>query len=221
MLNRRQFLHSSLLAGTSAIATSQLPRQGFAQAPAIITSNATRPMPYGVMSGDITQGSGIIWSRSDRPSRMLIDYALDPSFRNAARITGPTALENTDYTARVNLQKLPSGRRIFYRVKFQDLDFNPFWEFVSGPLNSGTFGPGKLDQTFGPEVKFQSAPSAGQVNLPPSAGLQFFGLVKIDGDSRVMTVSHYDIDGKKLWSIDLSIEDAKTSVTSTTPIATL
>jgi alkaline phosphatase D len=85
-------------------------------------------------------------------------------------------------------------------------DFKPFWEFVSGPLNAGTFGPVTLDKTFGPEVKFQSVPPAGQANLPPSAGLQFFGHVKIDGDSRVMTVTHYDLSGKKIWTIDLQPE---------------
>ncbi len=90
--------------------------------------------------------------------------------------------------------------------KAQFQDFLPFWEFVSGPLNSGTFGPNALDDTFGPQVKFQSAPPAGQSNLPPSDGLQFFGLVKIDGDSQVMTVSHYNLNGEKLWSIDLNPE---------------
>ncbi len=54
-------------------------------------------------------------------------------------------------------------------------DFEPFWEFVSGPLNAGTFGPGALDATFGPQVRFQKAPET--QNLPPSAGLQFFGHV--------------------------------------------
>ena len=34
------------------------------------------------------------------------------------------------------------------RAQFQD--FAPFWEFVSGPLNAGTFGPNELDATFGP-----------------------------------------------------------------------
>jgi len=87
--------------------------------------------------------------------------------------------------------------------KAQFQDFLPFWEFVSGPLNAGTFGPNALDNTFGPQVKFQSAPPVGQANLPPSAGLQFFGLIKIDGESQVMTVSHYNLNGEKLWSIDL------------------
>ncbi|RBH45494.1 hypothetical protein C3F00_037655, partial [Pseudomonas sp. MWU13-2860] len=54
-------------------------------------------------------------------------------------------------------------------------DFNPFWEFVSGPLNAGTFGPNALDMTFGPKVVYQKAPEA--QNLSPLAGLQFFGQV--------------------------------------------
>ncbi|HTN95686.1 MAG TPA: alkaline phosphatase D family protein, partial [Nordella sp.] len=37
--------------------------------------------------------------------------------------------------------------------KAQFQDFVPFWEFVSGPLHAGTFGPNELDKTFGPEVK--------------------------------------------------------------------
>ena len=32
--------------------------------------------------------------------------------------------------------------------KAQFTDFDPFWEFVSGPLNAGTFGPNALDATF-------------------------------------------------------------------------
>jgi alkaline phosphatase D len=34
--------------------------------------------------------------------------------------------------------------------KAQFQDFEPFWEFVSGPLHAGTFGPNELDNTFGP-----------------------------------------------------------------------
>ena len=68
--------------------------------------------------------------------------------------------------------------------KAQFQEFDPFWEFVSGPLHAGTFGPNELDNTFGPEVKFIKAPGPGKQNLPPSAGMQFFGHVRIDGASR-------------------------------------
>ncbi|ODN70307.1 Alkaline phosphatase D precursor [Methylobrevis pamukkalensis] len=83
-------------------------------------------------------------------------------------------------------------------------DFEPFWEFVSGPLHAGTFGPNDLDMTFGPEVRYVKAPDAEQgQNLSPAAGLQFFGLVRIDAASEVMTVELKDVADAVLWSIDL------------------
>jgi len=44
--------------------------------------------------------------------------------------------------------------------------------------------PNELDNTFGPEVKFIKAPGLDKQNLPPTAGMQFFGHVKIDGANR-------------------------------------
>ncbi|WP_230374216.1 alkaline phosphatase D family protein [Pontivivens ytuae] len=88
------------------------------------------------------------------------------------------------------------------RAQFQD--FEPFWEFVSGPLHAGTFGPNDYDNTFGPEVRFSKAPTEEQgVNLPPSDGLQFFGKVDIAADTRVMTVSLLDMADEVLWSTEL------------------
>ncbi len=88
------------------------------------------------------------------------------------------------------------------KAAFQD--FNPFWEFVSGPLHAGTFGPNDLDKTFGPEVKFVKAPTKDQgVNLPPSMGLQFFGLVDIDGKTEQMTVRLMDRADEELYKVTL------------------
>ncbi|MCT8357567.1 alkaline phosphatase D family protein [Xanthomonas citri pv. anacardii] len=77
------------------------------------------------------------------------------------------------------------------RAAFQQ--FEPFWEFVGGPLNAGSFGPNALDATFGPSVVFQKAPPA--PNTSPLAGYQFFGEVEIDGRSGVLTVTLRDLDG--------------------------
>ena len=85
----------------------------------------------------------------------------------------------------------------------QFTDFEPFWEFVSGPLHAGTFGPNELDNTFGPQVKFCSVDKAMKPNRPPSDGLQFFGMVEIDGQTSVATVTHYNRAGEKLWSTNL------------------
>jgi alkaline phosphatase D len=82
-------------------------------------------------------------------------------------------------------------------------DFNPFWEFVAGPLNAGTFGPGQMDDTFGPQVKFVSLPMGMKPNRSPKDGLQFFGAVKIDGRAAAMTVGLHDLTGKQLFKLEL------------------
>jgi alkaline phosphatase D len=84
-------------------------------------------------------------------------------------------------------------------------DFEPFWEFVSGPLHAGTWAPGELDNTFGPKAMFQKGCSAEQgENLAPCFGLQFFGRVDIDGQSEIMTVTLKDADDRALWSVDIA-----------------
>jgi alkaline phosphatase D len=94
------------------------------------------------------------------------------------------------------------------RGKFRD--FLPFWEFVSGPLHSGTYGPKPLDMTFGPEVRFIKASGGGaDSNLPPSAGLQFFGLIDINGRTEQLTVRLMDREDQELWSVTL--DPARTS----------
>ncbi|GAB3961821.1 alkaline phosphatase D family protein [Actinoallomurus acanthiterrae] len=85
------------------------------------------------------------------------------------------------------------------KAAFQD--FDPFWEFVSGPLNAGGFGPNALDGTFGPQVKFQQVPP--HANTSPLEGYQFFGEVAIDGGAGALTVRLRDLDGKALYTVTL------------------
>ncbi|MEG3628038.1 alkaline phosphatase D family protein [Streptomyces poriticola] len=77
-------------------------------------------------------------------------------------------------------------------------DFEPFWEFVSGPLNAGAFPAGALDGTFGPERVFVKAPTA--ANVSPAGGYQFFGEVDIDGGSGELTVRLREQDGTVLFT---------------------
>lgn len=85
-------------------------------------------------------------------------------------------------------------------------DFAPFWEFVAGPLNAGSFGPNALDGTFGPQVMFQKAPLV--QNSSPFAGYQFFGEVEIDAQSRALTVTLRDLDGEPVFSQELQPDGA-------------
>ena len=85
------------------------------------------------------------------------------------------------------------------RAVFQD--FDPFWEFVSGPIHAGTFGPNELDNTFGPQLVYVKAPTKEQgQNVSPAAGMQFFGHVAIDGSTGVMTVTLKDLEDRALWT---------------------
>jgi len=85
------------------------------------------------------------------------------------------------------------------KAAFQD--FDPFWEFVAGPLNAGTGRVLPPDETFAPQVVFSKGISPdNRINHGPSYGMQFFGHVSIDGASGVMTVSLKDIDDVLLWS---------------------
>lgn len=77
-------------------------------------------------------------------------------------------------------------------------DFEPFWEFVSGPLNAGAFPATALDGTFGPERVFLKAPATS--NVSPAGGYQFFGEVDIDGDSADLTVRLRERDGTVLFT---------------------
>ncbi|HKQ75036.1 MAG TPA: alkaline phosphatase D family protein [Blastocatellia bacterium] len=94
-----------------------------AKAPAIIISDKARPAAtFGAQCGDVTANRAVIWSRSDKAARMIVEYSTTESFQNARRVIGPAAIEPTDFTARVDLSDLPAGQKIFYRVTFQSLD---------------------------------------------------------------------------------------------------
>jgi alkaline phosphatase D len=83
-------------------------------------------------------------------------------------------------------------------------DFDPFWEFVAGPAHAGTFAPAPLDGTFGPEVRFSGVPKDLPPNRPPSAGLQFFGLLDADPRTRALTVSLVNLAGERVFTTELA-----------------
>ena len=117
-ISRRSFLSSGLHAYAAGVV---LPA-AFGRAPALIQSASGRPaLEQGVASGDVSAGRAVVWSRTDRPARMLVEYSTTERFDSVLRRQGPAAVESTDFTARVVLTDLPANQRIFYRVVFQDL----------------------------------------------------------------------------------------------------
>ena len=151
-MHRREFLSLAAAAVSAA-------RQD--RAPALVTRDAARPgVPCGAAVGDVAGGQAIVWSRTDRPARLIVEYSTTASFTDARRSVGPAALEITDFTARVNLADLPAGQRISYRVLFQDLgDLRVF----SVPIEGSFRTPPPAARTAGRDTTFAfSADCAGQ-----------------------------------------------------------
>ncbi len=99
-------------------------RPGWGQdAPAVSRAEGDRPAVLdGVASGDVgSDGLGVVWARTDRPSRMIVEWATTDSFADARRVVGPAALPETGFTAKTVLTDLPPGQTIVYRVSFVDL----------------------------------------------------------------------------------------------------
>ena len=89
--------------------------------------------PLGAAVGDLDGDRAIIWSKADRAARMLVELSTTESFKDGWTVQGPAALEDTDFTAKLDVAGLPAGQRIFYRVRFLDLgDLTTLSEPVAG-----------------------------------------------------------------------------------------
>src|ERR1700709_2833357 len=109
-ISRRRLLTTAAATGVSAIAMPYLSRA------------ADRPsVPHGVQSGDVGTDGGVVWSRADRPSQMMVEVSTTESFANARALPPVAALPESDFTAKMLLENLPAGQDIFYRVRFRDL----------------------------------------------------------------------------------------------------
>src|ERR1700754_1119193 len=108
-LTRRRFLSTAAAAGAGVIAMPYLSRA------------ADRPViTHGVQSGDVSADSGVVWARSDRPSRMLVEVGTTDSFKVIRSAVCVDALPESDFTAKALIEGLPRGQDIFYRIRFQD-----------------------------------------------------------------------------------------------------
>jgi alkaline phosphatase D len=144
-LTRRRFLGSSLALGSGLVAARSLPVLP-SGAPAIVTAQSLRPLvPSGVQAGDVTDTRAIVWSRTDRPARMVVEWATNERFENARVVVGPAALESSGFSASLDLRELPPGEQILYRVRFESLESpGTFSELVPGRFRTAPWGPRRL-----------------------------------------------------------------------------
>ena len=152
-------------------------------------------MPIGLVVRDGDAAFEAVANADDGPARgreleiaEILTFLRDQRVRNVVWITG-------------DVHHCAAHRYDPQRARFTQ--FDPFWEFVAGPLHAGTFRPNAIDATFGPEVKFVGVPADLAPNRPPSAGLQFFGTLTIDAKTRVMTASLHDLSGRAIYRVEL------------------
>ncbi len=79
-------------------------------------------------------------------------------------------------------------------------DFDPFWEFVSGPVASSPFRvkDDELDGTFGPRVAFSRGESSQRLDITPEPANQYFGHLDIAASGE-LTVTLHNGASEVLW----------------------
>ncbi|WP_433859426.1 alkaline phosphatase D family protein [Streptomyces kronopolitis] len=106
----------------AAVGSAALALPAFSSAAPAQARSGRPAAGWGVQAGDVTTSSGLIWVRSDRPARMVVQTAATESFRHARSWTGPLLGPGTDFTGVTSLHGLPSGEQIHYRVLLADPD---------------------------------------------------------------------------------------------------
>ena len=113
-LTRRRFL-------TTAAATGAATAFGSLAAPYLSRAEDRPQISHGVQAGDISVDSGVVWARADRPAQLMVEIATTESFRDARALPPINALPESDFTAKMLVENLPSDQTIFYRARFRDL----------------------------------------------------------------------------------------------------
>jgi alkaline phosphatase D len=74
---------------------------------------------HGIASGDVTNDSAVIWSRSNQEAQMHVEYDTNPNF-SQPQSTNATTLGNqtTDYTSHVKVEGLSPDTLYYYQVWF-------------------------------------------------------------------------------------------------------
>ena len=83
---------------------------------------SNRPVfSHGLQSGDVDTSSGMIWSRMNRPSKVMMEISTTESFTNPIALAPMDATPASDFTVKRLALGLPSDQNIFYRFVAQDL----------------------------------------------------------------------------------------------------
>lgn len=85
----------------------------------------------------------LVWARSDRPARLVVETAATESFTDPVRHVGGLLTPETDGTGRLRLTGLPAGEQVHYRVVLEGED-GATSEPVTGLFRTAPTAPGDI-----------------------------------------------------------------------------
>jgi alkaline phosphatase D len=127
---------------------------------------------HGVASGDATNSSAIIWSRSNENAIMNVEYSNNKNMQNPVLVTQPVN-ESSDFTGHVKIDNLHPDTMYFYRVWFSN-DNKPS---NNTPIHSnyinGTFKTAPSASSFKPSISFVIGGDLGGQNFCRKTDAQY------------------------------------------------
>ena len=67
-------------------------------------------MPLGVQNGDVQADRAIVWSKTDRPARLIVEWSTNEAFRSPHRVLGPGEIDTT-FGPEVTWLSIPAGMK--------------------------------------------------------------------------------------------------------------
>jgi len=113
-LSRRQLLAASTVAGAS------LAVPGIASAAPSLVRRDRPTLPSGIASADVTPSSAVVWSKTDRPGRLVVQLTSHGRFDRAIHLRGPKTSADDDFTARLPQFKDEHPHLIAAEMRFTD-----------------------------------------------------------------------------------------------------
>ena len=84
--------------------------------------SATSPeMAEGIALGDISQDGLVLWSRTNQPAHLNVEWSRYEDFRYAHKCAQVTAFESNDFTTKLSIRGLPEDRDIYIRAYYRSL----------------------------------------------------------------------------------------------------
>ncbi len=141
------------------------------------TDNVSTPAFSGIAAGDITSNSAIVWTHTLDPiakrgvrCNLKLQIATDLNFTKIPFSIATTTDPKRDYTAKVDVTRLQSGTRYYYRFQIPRGNYSPVGTFKTAP-NPNVSAPVRL--AFSGDADGQWRPYPSTVNFN-KLGLDYF-----------------------------------------------